>query len=128
MHRTRVWGMVIDCDDIDAGVRFWSGALGIAARPNDDPNDPYVALAEPVGGLRLLLQRVPEPKASKSRLHLDIETDDVEAETRRLEGLGARRQALVEKWWIMEDPCGNEFCVVPIQSDDFPTATRTWEP
>jgi hypothetical protein len=73
------------------------------------------------------LQKVPEGKTAKVRVHIDIETDDVEAEVRRLEALGAGRQETVEGWWVMEDPCGNEFCVVPIQSGDFPTGARQWE-
>ena len=123
MHRSRVWGIVIDCHDIEAGVRFWSAALGLQVRQK---NGPYVALETTPGGLRVLLQDVPEPKTCKSRLHLDIETDDVEAEAGRLEALGAHREALVEGWWVMEDPCGNEFCVVPVQSGNFPEQTHEW--
>lgn len=69
---------------------------------------------------RLVLQRVPEPKVSKNRMHLDIIEADIEAEAARLEALGARRltdtleEALgnvVLRWIIMADPEGNEFCV-----------------
>ncbi len=112
MHRSRLYAIVIDCDDLDAGVRFWSAALDATVKATDEP---YASLAVDGLSLSLLLQRVPEPKTAKSRVHLDIGTDDVEAEVRRLEGLGARRQAMVESWWVMEDPCGNEFCVVPVQ-------------
>jgi hypothetical protein len=70
---------------------------------------------------------VPESKTAKTRVHLDIETDDVEAEAQRLEALGARRREMIEGWWVMEDPCGNEFCVVPVQAEDFPKHTRAWE-
>ena len=68
-------------------------------------------------GPKLLLQRVPEPKAGKNRMHLDLHTPDIEAEAARLEGLGARRlepDAMDEhgsKWVLMADPDGNEFCV-----------------
>jgi hypothetical protein len=115
---------VIDCDDIEAGTRFWSGASGTRAGTKDGP---YVSLEPTPGGLRILLQEVPERKTAKSRLHIDIETDDVEAEVRRLEALGAHREAQVEKWWVMEDPCGNEFCVIPIQGGDFPQHAVEWD-
>jgi hypothetical protein len=65
--------------------------------------------------LDLALQRVHDA----SRVHLDIETDNVEAEVQRLEKLGARRKASIQTWWVMEDPCGHLFCVVPAHSDAF---------
>ena len=76
-----------------------------------------------VGHLKLLLQAVDAP----SRFHLDIETDDVEAEVRRLEVLGARRKEYIETWWVMEAPSGHIFCVVPPHTDDFPAHTNVWE-
>jgi predicted enzyme related to lactoylglutathione lyase len=65
----------------------------------------------------LVLQRVPEPKAGKNRMHVDIVADDVEPEVERLEAIGARRlhngiQRFGQTRWItMADPEGNEFCV-----------------
>jgi hypothetical protein len=61
-------------------------------------------------------------------VHLDIESDDIEAEVTRLEALGARRLAQVEDWWVMEDPCGNEFCIIPVVSDNFAADANLWEP
>jgi predicted enzyme related to lactoylglutathione lyase len=124
MHRSRLWGAVIDCQDLEAGVAFWSAALGVGVK---NRNDPYVSLQPTPAGHRLVLQMVPESKTAKTRVHLDIETDDVEAEAQRLEALGARRREMIEGWWVMEDPCGNEFCVVPVQAEDFPKHTRAWE-
>jgi Glyoxalase-like domain len=69
------------------------------------------------------LQRVHDT----SRIHLDIETDDVEAEVQRLEALGARRKAQIETWWVMEDPCGHLFCVVPMHSPNFLAESHVWE-
>ncbi len=111
MHRSRLAGVMIDCseDTMEAGVRFWSQALGLTLASSNDPASPYVDLEGSVGGVAIGLQRVSAP----SRTHLDIEADDVEAEVRRLQGLGARRKEFIERWWVMEDPCGQLFCVVP---------------
>ena len=59
-------------------------------------------------------------------MHVDIASSNVEAEVRRLEALGARRVRAVADWWIMQDPCRNEFCVVPAEGDDLPRWARTW--
>jgi hypothetical protein len=108
-------GLVLDCADPEPLAAFWSAALGmesLGAAGN------YVLLMSPSGALpKLLLQRVEEPKASKNRMHLDIEVRDVEAEVSRLEGIGARRAESGPRtefgttWVIMSDPEGNEFCV-----------------
>jgi catechol 2,3-dioxygenase-like lactoylglutathione lyase family enzyme len=124
MHRSRLQTVVVDCDDIATGERFWTQALGVGVRGKDDT---YVLLEPVCGELRFLLQRVPEPKTAKSRVHLDIETDNLDAEVKRLEGLGAQRVDFVEHWWVMLDPCGNEFCVVPARTEWFETSARTWE-
>jgi hypothetical protein len=123
MHRSRLQTVVVDCDDLEAGERFWSAALGVGVRGR---REPYVLLEPVCGELRFLLQRVPEQKACKSRVHLDIEADNVEAEVNRLEALGARRQERVEDWWVLVDPCGNEFCVVPAYTEWFETSAHVW--
>jgi hypothetical protein len=89
VHRSRVCSIIIDCDDLEAGLAFWTQALGVETWDLDGPDDQYGVLKENVGGLHVELQRVPERKTAKNRMHLDIETDDVEAEVRRLESLGA---------------------------------------
>ena len=61
-----------------------------------------------------------------SRVHLDIETDDIDAEVLRLEKLGAKRVRAVHTWWIMEAPTGQRFCVVPASSPDFETRACRW--
>jgi hypothetical protein len=108
---------------MEAGVEFWRQALGLTARRTEDPTSAYVALEDGIGGLQLYLQRVQDT----SRIHLDIETDNVEAEVQRLERLGARRKTQVEKWWIMEAPGGHLFCVVPVHSNDFAAQAHVWE-
>jgi predicted enzyme related to lactoylglutathione lyase len=108
-------GLVLDCADPDNLATFWAGALRLERLGNAGP---YVLLASPTKALpNLLLQRVDEPKRVKNRMHLDIETPDVDDEVARLETLGAKRtedQARREhgsRWVVMSDPEGNEFCV-----------------
>jgi predicted enzyme related to lactoylglutathione lyase len=126
MHRSRLGGLVIDCqtDDLDAAVEFWSRALGLARRASTNPEDVgYVPLATAPNDPHMEVQRVDHP----SRVHLDIEADDVEAEVRRLEGLGARRVKQVQTWWVMEAPTGQRFCVVRPQRANFAAEANRWE-
>jgi len=108
MHRSRLAGFIIDCQtgDLDAAATFWSGALGLAALGPD--GDAYVRLDGRPHGLTIEVQRVDHP----SRVHLDIESDDVDAEAARLEKLGAKRLSKIRTWWVMEAPTGQRFCVV----------------
>ena len=117
MHRSCLGAIVIDCrtEDVQAASAFWSAALGYEARPTDDPR--YVDLLVPEGQPAVIVQQVEH----ESRVHLDIETDDVEAEVARLERLGAKRIAQIKTWWVMEAPTGQKFCVIRPQRDDFPT-------
>jgi len=108
-------GLVLDCSDPDALAKFWAPALGYTVAGGAGA---YVLLlpADP-GQPQLLLQRVPEAKSAKNRMHLDVHVADIEAEATRLEGLGARRLSsspLEEsgtRWHLMADPEGNELCV-----------------
>lgn len=102
---------------------FWSGALGTGQRKDVD-GDPYVDLDRRIAGLEVFVQRIGDGDA---RFHLDIETDDVGAEVVRLEALGATRVEQVRSWWIMRDPAGLLFCVVPAHTDDFPGDAVTWD-
>jgi hypothetical protein len=70
----------------------------------------------------VLVQAVTHP----SRVHIDIETDDIEAEVARLEKLGARRVQFVKRWWVMEAPTGQRFCVVRPQRADLATQANVW--
>jgi predicted enzyme related to lactoylglutathione lyase len=106
---------VLDCVDADALGEFWAAALGFQ---RDEYHPPYVQVQDPAGRLpALLLQQVPEPKAGKNRMHLDIQVDDPVAEVDRLCGLGARvvEPAHDDNGYlttILADPQGNEFCVI----------------
>jgi hypothetical protein len=121
-HRSRLSAFIIDCrtDDLEGAAAFWRAVLG------DDearaPEGRYVVLADQ-GGLAAAVQKVDHP----SRVHLDIETDDIPGEVARLGKLGAREVAEVKTWVVMEAPTGHRFCVVKAQSRDFDAKARTWE-
>lgn len=124
MHRSRLGSIGIDCDDLTMAARFWSAALGLEI---GEANERYVDLQGDAVGLRIFLQKVPEPKTSKTRMHLDIESDNVAAEVTRLEGLGALTVDRIGTWCVMQDPAGNEFCVVEPETPSFPERTRLWD-
>lgn len=126
MHRSRLAGFIIDCqtDDLDAAADFWSRALGYSRQESSDPeDDKYVPLDTGPDGLHIEVQRVGHP----SRVHLDIETDDIEAEVTRLEALGATRVGKVKSWWVMVAPTGQRFCVVRVQGPGFEEKAKRWE-
>ena len=124
-HHSRLCAIMIDCppDKMDAGVDFWRKALNMPPRTSEDVSSPYIFLEGHAGGFFVVLQRVEDD----ARVHLDFETDDVEAEVRRLEALGARRKEQQGSLWIMEAPSGHVFCVVQPQSDDFPADAQVWD-
>jgi predicted enzyme related to lactoylglutathione lyase len=107
-------GMItIDCADPRDLARFWTAALGTTVA--QDYEGEFLILAPPPGGLSLGLQRVPEPRAGKNRVHIDFGGDDRGAEVKRLVELGAKEVAEHEvpglAWTVLTDPEGNEFCV-----------------
>ena len=113
MHQSGLGGLIIDCntDDLDGEAQFWSKALGYEIRLSDDPDDAnYVVLDTRDGEPYIELQTVEHP----SRVHLDIKTDDLEAEVQRLETLGATRVKKVKHWWVLEAPSGHRFCVISL--------------
>ena len=125
MHRSRINGILIDCntDDIDAAAQFWAEALG---RPVD-PDHPgtrgnYRMLETPEGEISVQIQRVEHD----SRIHLDIETDDIPAEVERLQKLGATIDTQMERWVVMRAPSGQRFCVVRVQRDGFSEDANSW--
>ena len=126
MHKSQLASLIIDCntDDLDAAAEFWASALGKAAvRDPRSDNAIYRRLETRVDELDIEVQKV----GHESRVHLDIETDDVEAEVARLEALGARRVANVHGWVVMEAPTGQRFCVVRNFSDGFEQTANSWE-
>jgi len=113
-HKARV-ELVLDCAAPQRLARFWSEALDYRVVYADAT----LAVLVPREGIAspLLLQGVPEPKAGKNRMHLDIVVDDLEIEVHRLQALGAHRidegrQSFGGTLWVrMSDPEHNEFCV-----------------
>ena len=126
MHRSQLSTILIDCnvEDIGAAAQFWAEALG---RPVDQGHPGtrgnYVMLETPPGEIIVELQRVDHD----SRVHIDIETDDIPAEVARLEKLGARIHQRLERWVVMEAPTGQRFCVVRVQRDGFGEHANSWE-
>jgi catechol 2,3-dioxygenase-like lactoylglutathione lyase family enzyme len=126
MHRSRLAGFIIDCrtDDLPAAAQFWGGALGMQVRelPGEEGKK-YLRLVGPDERLHVEVQSVAHP----SRVHLDIETDDIPAEVRRLEALGARRVEQVQGWWVMEAPTGQRFCVVKAADGALASHAQSWD-
>ena len=126
MHKSRVAGFIIDCrtDDLESAASFWSAALGMEKRalPGAE-GQKYVRLMDPTDRLDVEVQVVDH----ESRVHLDIETDDIEAEVQRLEKLGARRVVKIHSWWVMQAPTGQKFCIVRQRGSGFATSANTWD-
>ena len=125
MHKSRLAGFIIDCraPGIEAAAAFWSAALNLPVRPAANQEPLYRILETAPDQPHLEVQQVEHP----SRVHLDIESDDIEAEVRRLEELGARRVALVQTWVVMQAPTGQRFCVVRAQRADFAARANSWD-
>jgi predicted enzyme related to lactoylglutathione lyase len=123
MHRSKLAGFIIDCQtqDLDGAAQFWSNALGLPLRADSDPG--YRILKNAPGDLYAEVQAVQHA----SRVHLDIESDDLEAEAQRLEALGAKRVGPVKSWVVMEAPTGQRFCIVQPQSKDFAATANVWK-
>jgi glyoxalase superfamily protein len=130
--------LAVDCADPDRLAAFWADALGYEPQPapagfaswaefsrtEGDPDEAWNAIVDPAGtGPRILFHKVPEPKRVKNRLHLDVhlsghraDRSAVDAEARRLVGLGARHLRTeddgMDYFAVLADPEGNEFCIM----------------
>jgi Glyoxalase-like domain len=109
----RVGGYAFDCADPVAVAAFWTHALGFEETSRSEVG---IMLHDRGGSGRWMwFAMVPEPKTAKNRYHLDLETDELDAEIGRLERLGATtlEQHRLDFWdWnVMADPEGNEFCL-----------------
>lgn len=109
------WGLTMDANDVEVLAAFWCEATDyevadsyypiLAVLASDKPNYP-----------RLLMLQVPETKTAKNRLHMEFKTEDLKGEAERIVALGAtliaEREFGETKWIVMQDPEGNEFCLV----------------
>jgi catechol 2,3-dioxygenase-like lactoylglutathione lyase family enzyme len=126
MHHSRLCAVLIDCktSNVEEAADFWGAALGREVDANhpgsrgnyrmleDQPDEPIVQI-----------QRVDH----ESRVHIDIETDDIPAEVGRLEKLGARVVDRLERWVVMQAPTGQRFCIVRVQRPGFPKNANQWD-
>ena len=126
MHRSQLAGFIIDCQngDMHEAADFWSQALGFPRQHTKDPSEAnYELLETGPNNLHVELQNVDH----ESRVHIDIETDDIDAEVERLERLGARRIKAIKGWTVMEAPTGHRFCVVRPQRANFKEEANEWQ-
>jgi predicted enzyme related to lactoylglutathione lyase len=126
-HRSRLAGFIIDCrsDTVETAAQFWSAALGLPVTdPNEGGEGKYAVLGDTPGELHIEVQKV----AHESRVHLDIETDDIEAEVARLTRLGAREISRPHgaRWVVMEAPTGQRFCVVRLRDAGRGARLNAW--
>lgn len=125
-HRILLREVVIDVPtrDLEAATTFWAAALATQARPLKDYSE-FIALQNPASRCVVGLQDVGDAPA---RFHIDIESDDVEAEVARLVSLGATELERHHTWVVMRDPAGTVFCVVRVQLPEaFDAHATTWD-
>ena len=126
MHYSRICAVLIDCktSSVDEAAQFWSEALGRAVDlDHQGSRGNYRMLETPTDELIVQIQRVEHD----SRVHVDIETDDIPAEVTRLEKLGAKVVERLERWVVMQAPTGQRFCVVRVQRPGFPKNANRWD-
>ena len=103
----------IDVSDLARAEAFYSALLGINRNAADDQ---YLNFEPLPGGLTIYLQRVPEKKSSKTRLHMDVVVKDTPAALATVEALGGKRlESFLEEgegWTVVADPDGNELCLL----------------
>ena len=126
MHKSQLAGFIIDCqtDDLDQAAVFWSAALGLNEKADPESDESLYRLLETrPEEMHIEVQKVNHA----SRVHIDIETDNIEAEVARLEGLGAKCITEINSWVIMEAPTGQRFCVVNPQRAKFHQTANSWD-
>jgi predicted enzyme related to lactoylglutathione lyase len=125
MHKSKLAGFIIDCQtsDLEGAARFWSEALGMPLQelPGAE-GEKYVRLKDKTGQLHIEVQSVDHA----SRVHLDIETDNIPAEVERLRALGAEVVEHIHSWCVMQAPTGQRFCVVRKDSEHFELQANSW--
>lgn len=122
MHKSQLGAIIIDCqtETLPEQANFWSHALGLKPGRSDER---YISLEDRDQDLNVILQKVEHP----SRVHIDIETDDIDAEVKRLQGLGAIIVEKLERWVVMEAPSKHRFCIINAVRADFETNANIWK-
>lgn len=126
-HQSRLAGFIIDCrsETVETAAEFWSAALGLPViDPNEGGAGKYAVLGDTPADLHIEVQKV----AHESRVHLDIESDDIEAEVARLKALGATEVSRPHnaRWVVMQAPTGQRFCVVRLRDANKGARLNRW--
>ena len=124
MHKSRLGALIIDCqtDDLEREATFWSLAFGSIAVAHDR-DARYIDLRGDPAEPHVILQKVEHP----SRIHIDIETDDRDADVERLESIGAKVVEVMERWTVMEAPSGHRFCIIGVRRAEFDEKANSWQ-
>ncbi len=124
MHKSRLGAVIIDCqtEDLEREAQFWSLALGGVAVAHD-PEGRYIDLRGDPAEPQMILQKVEH----QSRIHLDIETDDRDAEVKRLESIGATVVETIARWTVMQAPSGHRFCIIGVRQAGFDKMANSWQ-
>ena len=127
MHPSRLGAILIDCNvaDLEQATHFWARALGWPVdRDHPATQGNYRVLGTPIEEPSVEVQR----GTHESRVHIDIETDDIPAQVCRLEKIGARILDCMPRWTVMQAPSGQRFCcVVRVQRHDCPKNATRWD-
>lgn len=129
MHRSRVYAVLIDTprETADEVTAFWAGVFGVTPRPLPEAPQ-FISLPGAIPGVAAAVQAT-ETVDDTPRMHIDIETDDIEAEVARLQALGATKIAQWQECHTLRAPGGHVLCVLPVESDpvQFAATANTWE-
>ncbi len=124
MHKSRLGTIIVDCqtNDLEQDADFWASALGASVEQRDAEGR-YIRLSTRGDDPKVLLQKVEHP----SWIHIDIETDNREAEVERLQSLGATVVEVMERWTVMEAPSKHRFCIIGPIRENFDDQANVWE-
>ncbi len=122
MHKSRLGAIIVDCktDDLEGEAQFWADALGGSIGRKDER---YIEILGDPGDPGVILQKVEHP----SWIHIDIESDDIEAEVARLQKLGAKVVEKMERWTVMQAPSGHRFCIIGVRREGFADGANSWD-
>ena len=122
MHKSRLGAVVVDCqtENLSGEAEFWGQALGLNSGRSDER---YIHLNGRSEDVQVVMQKADHP----SRVHIDIESDDIDAEVKRLQTLGAIIVEKMERWVVMEAPSKHRFCIISPTRSDFEANANIWE-